>query len=283
MIIDFHTHTFPEKISARVVDQLGRVARTDHFTDGSSRDLLRSMKEGGITYSVNQPVMTTKEQVEKVNRSLISQKEALDSQGILTFGGMHPDYENYKKELAFLKDQGILGIKLHPAYQNCDLDDIRMMRIIDQASNLGLIVLTHAGIDIGIYEHNYASVKMILKVLKEVQPKKFVLAHMGNWACWEDVKRDLAGAPVWMDTAFSIGDITPNPAQPDEVPYRSTNLNQEEFVSLARKHGMDRILFGTDSPWEDQGGYVKRMEEMPLSQQEKDGIFYKNAQELLEL
>ena len=53
--------------------------------------------------------------------------------------------DSYKEELLRLKQAGIPGIKLHPAYQNVDLDDIRMMRIIDEASSQGLITLVHAG------------------------------------------------------------------------------------------------------------------------------------------
>lgn len=33
---------------------------------------------------------------------------------IITFGGMHPNYTNYKEELLRLKQAGIPGIKLHP-------------------------------------------------------------------------------------------------------------------------------------------------------------------------
>ena len=155
------------------------------------------MKEASVDYSVNLPVMTSAEQVEKVNRSLIADKETLAKQGIITFGGMHPEYNDYKKELQHLKESGIPGIKIHPAYQNTDIDDIKFLRIIDCASELGLVVLTHAGIDIGIYNHNYASVKQILSVLDQVHPEKFVLAHMGNWGCWEDVERDLAGHRIF--------------------------------------------------------------------------------------
>lgn len=122
---------------------------------------------------------------------MIQAKEELKKEGILTFGGLHPDMENYREELKKLADAGISGIKLHPAYQAVDVDDIRMERIIDAASELGLIVLIHAGIDIGIYDRNYASVAQILNVIRDVQPEKFVLAHMGGWACWEDVERDL--------------------------------------------------------------------------------------------
>lgn len=282
MIIDFHTHTFPAKISAKVIDNLSHVSHTEYFTDGSVNGLFSSMQEAGVDYSVNLPVMTSVNQVEKINSSLIADQERLFEQGIITFGGMHPDYESYKEELLRLKQNHIPGIKIHPAYQNADLDDIRMMRIIDRASELGLIVVTHAGIDIGIYDHNYASVSQILKIIDEIHPENFVLAHMGNWACWDDVERDLAGAPVWFDTAFSIGPITPNKVK-SGTPYLSSNLSDEDFTRIVRKHGTDKILFATDSPWEAQKDYIKRMQKMPLTDSEKEQIFSQNAARLLEL
>ncbi|MCI8640187.1 MAG: amidohydrolase family protein [Coprococcus sp.] len=282
MIIDFHTHTFPAKISQGVLEKLSLKSHTAYFTDGSADGLVSSMQEGGIDYSVNLPVMTNAGQVEKVNDALIAEREELRQKGIITFGGMHPDYENYKTELIRLRQSGILGIKIHPAYQNTDIDDVRMMRIIDAASELGLIIVTHAGIDIGIYDHNYASVPQILKVVDTLHPEKFVLAHMGNWGCWEDVERDLAGSPVWLDTAFAIGPVTPD-RKSGQKPYLSFNLSDEAFLRIVRKHGADRILFATDSPWEDQKDYVNRMNRIPLTEEEEDMIFSRNAEKLLKL
>ncbi len=282
MIIDFHVHTFPAEISANVLAKLSRLSHTEYFTDGSTNSLLASMQEACVTYSVNLPVMTRPDQVEKINSSLAASREQLFTNGIITFGGMHPDYDNYKNELLRLKQSGILGIKIHPAYQNTDIDDIRMMRIIDCASQLGLIILTHAGIDIGIYDHNYASVSQILKVIDEVRPEKFVLAHMGGWGCWEDVEQELAGAPVWFDTAFSVGPVTPD-REHSGVPYLSCNLTDEAFVRIVRKHGTDKILFATDSPWEAQKDYIGRIQKMPLTEQEKEQIFSGNAKKLLGL
>lgn len=280
MIIDFHTHTFPDAISKRVLEKLSKLSHTKYFTNGSVNDLLISMKEAAVDYSVNLPVMTSADQVEKVNGSLIAERETLSEQGVITFGGMHPDYENYKKELKRLKDHGIPGIKIHPAYQNTDIDDIKMMRIIDCASDLGLIILTHAGIDIGIYDRNYTSVSQILNIIDKIHPPKFVLAHMGGWGCWEDVERDLAGAPVWFDTAFAIGPVTPDDAKTG-TPYLTHNLTQEDFVRLVRKHGSNKILFATDSPWESQKDYVERIHNLPLTDLEKEHIFSANAEKLL--
>lgn len=282
MVIDFHVHTFPSAISEKVLAKLSRLSHTAYFTNGSVPGLQESMEHAPADYSVNLPVMTNAGQVEKVNSSLLADKDALLEKHIITFGGMHPDYEDYKKELRRLKEHGIPGIKIHPAYQNTDIDNIKMMRIIDCASELGMIVLTHAGVDIGIYDHNYASVPQILKVIDEIHPPKFVLAHMGNWACWREVESDLAGAPVWFDTAFSIGKVTPA-AGDNTPPYLSNNLSDEEFMRITKKHGTDKILFATDSPWEAQKDYIARIENMPLSPQEKEQIFSANAMKLLQL
>ena len=286
MIIDFHVHTFPSGISARVLDKLSRLSHTDYFTDGSVPGLISSMEKAHIDYSVNLPVMTTPKQVLKVNSSLIEEQENLKKQHIITFGGIHPDYADYKEELSRLKKNGIIGIKIHPAYQNTDLDDIKMMRIIDYASELDFIVITHAGIDIGIRQHNYASVQQILTVIDTVHPTKFVLAHMGNWACWHEAEQYLAGAPVWLDTAFSIGPVTPRPE--DEVPpCLTSNLSDKAFLSLAKKHGMDKILFATDSPWESQQEYVKRIRKIfsdgSIPKQDLDAVLFQNAAKLLQL
>ncbi len=282
MIIDFHTHTFPDAICAKVINKLSMASGTEAFTDASMGSLVSSMKEAGIDYSVNLPVMTNPEQVEKINHSMIQNRETLLAQGIVAFGGLHPDYEDYRAELRRLKQGGIKGIKLHPAYQNVDLTDIRMMRILEAASREDLIILIHAGIDIGIYDHDYSSVKQILQVVKEIAPPKFVLAHMGGWGCWDDVERDLTGAPVYLDTAFSIGAITPNTKAP-HPPIREENLTEEQFLRIVRKHGSDRILFATDSPWEGQADYLDRVRRMALTEQELKDILGENARRLLEL
>lgn len=282
MIIDFHTHTFPDNIAGQVIHKLSLDSCTLPFSDGTLNGLLHSMQTAGVNYSVTLPVMTNTTQVEKINSSIITNKDALFAQGIVAFGGLHPDFEKYKEELKKLHDAGIKGIKLHPAYQNVDLDDIRMLRIIDAASELGLIVLIHAGMDIGIYDHNYSSVSHILKVIDEIHPTKFVLAHMGNWGCWEEVESDLAGAPVYMDTAFAIGAITPAPYA-KKAPLLSENLTKDAFVRIVKKHGADKILFATDSPWEDQADYIRRIQEMPLTPEDKANILGVNAAKLLQL
>ncbi len=280
MIIDFHTHTFPDKIAASTVQNLAKKSRTVPFSDGSVPGLLHSMEQAGVDYSVNLPVMTNPGQVEKINSGFLRMREEYLRQGIIPFGGIHPDDPDYKKEIRRLKENHIAGIKIHPAYQNMMLDDLRVLRVIECACEEGLIVVTHAGVDIGIYDRDYCSVPRIAKVIDTIHPDHLVLAHLGAWSEWEAFERDLAGAPVWIDTAFSIGPITPNP-ELEEPPIRSSNLDEEDFLRIVRKHGIERVLFATDSPWADQSDYVSRIRNMDLTQEEQQKILSGNAQRLL--
>ncbi len=281
-MIDIHTHVFPDAIVEKVLDKLARVACCAPNTDGTVNGLKASMREAGIQYSITLPAVTNPEKVTKINDGIIATLEDSMAQGIIPFAGMHPMFEDYKSEMKRLRSAGIKGIKLHPAYQSIDLDTPEMMRVMDAASNEGLLTLVHGGIDIGIYDHNYSSVEHILKVIDTVHPTGFIVAHMGNWGNWEQVESDLAGADLYLDTAFTIGRITP---YKDAVPgpYSSCTLSDEGFVRIVKKHGADKVLFGTDSPWQSQLGYVKLIQNMSLTAEEQEMILSQNARKLLKL
>ena len=281
MIVDFHTHIFPEKIAAKAVNKLAKLACAVPYTDGTERALLDSMRAAGVNYSVTLPVVTAPEQVTKINDGVIAAREEKLCAGLISFGGIHPDYPDLKREMRRLREGGVRGIKLHPAYQGCDLNAPNMLRLIGYASEYGLIVVVHAGLDIATIEHNYASISMIEQVMTEIRPPKFVLAHMGAWAEWELVEHALAGAPLWLDTSFSIGPTVPCPGSTPR-PGQDAMLADDDFIRLCRKHGTDRVLFATDSPWRDQTDYVCRIEAMPFTRAERDAIFGENARILLE-
>ena len=282
MIIDFHAHTFPSKISGRVIENLSRTGHIRYFTDASCEALAESMHRAGIACAVNLPVMTRADQVVKVNDDLLRKQETMYRSGILTFGGLHPAFEDYRAELRRLKEHGIRGVKLHPAFQGMDVSDIAFKRLIGAISDEGLICLLHCGKDAGFQDHDYASVPQLLELIRDVQPEKLVLAHMGGWQNWDDVERDLAGAPVWMDTAYCFGAVSYREGEEELLPYRE-NLSRERFTKLVRQHGTDRVLFATDCPWSDQKAYVDFMDSTDLHAEEKEKIFAANAMKLLDI
>ena len=165
MIIDFHTHTFPEKIASRALKALSDSSRTVPYTDGTEKSRSLSAKQAGIDFCVNLPVATKAQQVEDINSLAIAGVEKINDSGIIPFGSMHPYYENVKSELKRLKDGGVKGIKIHPAFYELDICDRRIMNIIYEAQVLDLVVITHAGWDIGFEERNYIPVDSLLRIL----------------------------------------------------------------------------------------------------------------------
>lgn len=273
MIIDFHTHIFPDKIAAKTIEALGKIAGVKAATDGTLKGLLDSMEKSGIEKSVIMPVCTKPEQFENINNFA---KEINDTyQGkLLSFGGIHPDCENPKEKLKYIKSLGLPGIKLHPDYQRVMIDDIRFMRIMEYANELGLIILTHAGIDIGLPEPVHCPPDKMRKVLDTLKPTKMVLAHLGGWKQWGEVYEYLAGESVYLDTAFMFG------VQDDSAEDRDY-IGREMFLKMIQKHGADKILFATDSPWSNAVKGIEYIRNLTINENNKRLILGENAMELL--
>ena len=66
---------------------------------------------------------------------------------------------------------------------------------------------------------------------------------------------------------------------PEDLPL----MTEEHFCRLVRIFGSSRVLFGTDSPWDDMKASVGRINALPLTDSEKDDILGGNARRLLDL
>ena len=280
--IDIHTHIFPEKISAEVIEKLSRVSRSKNFTDGTFKGLKKSMDAAQINFSVILPVATNTKQVEKINSNSADLNEKFFGEGIISLGCIHPDFANYREELSHLKSHGLKGIKIHPVYQDTNLDDVKFLRILDRAAELDLIVVTHAGLDIGFPGVVRCSPQMVRHVVDEIGDFKFVLAHMGGWKNWSEVLNLLGDTKVFIDTAFSTGEIIPRSDchwDADELKL----LTPAQFMEFVKIFGADRILFGTDSPWSSQKVSLEFVENLPLNDDDKNKILGLNAKKLLNM
>ncbi len=282
MIIDFHTHIFPDSLAGHAVKTLARSAGASPYLDGTKRDLVNSMREAGIDCSVLLPVVTNPSQQAHINRTVLEINEHSGETGLISFGGIHPDNEDYPQILRHLAGNGVKGIKLHPVFQKTSLDDIRYMRIISCACENDLAVLVHGGWDISHPGMDQACPRHVLPVLDTLRPPKFILAHMGGWGCWDQVEAFLAGRDLWLDTAFSLMPLRPAPGA-GKMPGEYPPLPVEQFLRIVKRHGPDRILFGTDSPWIGQAEMIRCLEKTGLSPEELAAVLGGNAARLLQL
>ncbi len=260
MFIDFHTHIFPDKIAPVAVSELSRRCGCNAYTDGTLDGLLLSMKNAGIDYSVVLPVVTNPKQFNSINAFA---KEINEKNGIVSFGGIHPDNENIEQKLDYIKSLGLRGVKIHPDYQNTFIDDEKYVNIISYCFKIGLLVVTHSGIDVGYPDPVHCTPDRILKLLKnlpETSKPMLVLAHTGAYGMWDEVEEKLAGKNVFIDVSYCLDKI-----------------QHSQLLRIIKKHGSEKILFATDSPWSSQKEFVEIFNFLPLSDTEKENIAYKNA------
>lgn len=266
MIIDMHTHIWPDKIAERTVKQLASVADIPAYTNGTLENLKESMQRAGITTSVVLPVVTKPEQFETVNRFAVMLNQ---EPGILSFGGIHPDNDKVREKLKEIRDAGLKGIKLHPDYQKTFIDDLKYQRIIKEALDLGLCISVHAGIDVGLPDPVHCSPERVCNLYEKLNlgdnvDNKLIFAHTGGCGLWEEVYECLAGKKIYFDLSYSFHQIDP-----------------KLLVAMIRKHGSKRIVFGTDSPWADQKEMVTYLMKLPLTEEQIEDICYQTAEELL--
>ncbi len=292
-IIDFHTHTFPVKIADRAVEKLSHDAGVLPFSDGTEEGLAASMRRSGISLSVVLPVATAAKQVIHINdaSAQLNENWAEASPCLFSIGCIHPDFADYRAELARVKELGLKGIKIHPVYQGVPLNDKRFLNIIDRAAELGLFVLTHAGYDIGYPALDYCNPAMAREVIDTVGDFPFILAHMGGWGMWDTVPEYLADTSCFLDTAFSIGILHERADDPLDAFWKDKKrgidaetlemLDQARFMNIYTAFGSKRILFATDSPWSSPEEGIAFIEGLDISEKEKEDIFSGNAMRVL--
>lgn len=278
MIIDFHCHTFPDKLAAHAMERMQSTSGHVIYSDGTASGLRASMKQAGIDYSVIVPVVTNPSKAGHINDISIAHRE---QDGLIYFGGIHPDTEDWHDELGRMAQAGLKGFKIHPMYQGVDIDDIRYLRILGRAAELGLVVIMHAGKDPSFLSAEHCSPKITRSALKQVEGVMLVAAHMGGMWEWDQVAEQLADTCVYLDTSNCLGRRQKTDGSYSNDPLRT--LPDEQFCQLVNRFGKERILFASDSPWRSQSLSIQQIQALPLDQEVKDHIFYKNACRLLHI
>ena len=264
MIIDFHTHCFPEKIAFKAMEQLcirSGITRPAH--NGTVASLADLAKKDGVDYSVVLSIATNPKQQHSVNDYTISLKEI---DGIIPFGSVHPDSECALEELERLKENGIKGVKLHPDYQGFFVDEGRMLPIYEKIAELGLITVFHCGFDIGYPDPVHCTAKALASVLDSFKNAPVVAAHLGGLCSANETIEYLAGKNLYLDTAYCSGVMSPAWAK-----------------RIVAAHGTDKILLGSDAPWNSPMQDIEFVRCLGLSEEEEKAILGENARKLLSL
>lgn len=264
MVIDFHTHIFPDPLAPRAVGALEKSSHTKAALGGTRQELVDSMRKNGVDYSVNMPIASRPDQTASINRFACEVQQK--GEGLLSFGSVHPGFDGWKQQLREIRAAGLKGIKLHPDFQGVFLDDPSMVAVMWEAADLGLMVLIHCGMDVSFPDLHRSTPERLHRILPRLKGATIVAAHLGGFRYLDDVEKYLVGEDVYLDTSYTIG-----------------KASEDQVRRIIGNHRPDRLLFGTDSPWEDQGEALTHFKGLHLAQELEHAILYGNAARLLDL
>ncbi len=262
-MIDFHCHAWLDKLAAGAVRSLAEKAHIPAFTDGTLADTRRVQHGQGVEKFVLLNIAVSPRTERHVNDFAVS---LAGEEDVIPFGSVHPDSENALSELVRLKAAGIKGVKFHNEYQNFFADDEKAFPLYEKCEELGLVMLFHGGRDLGFSPPVKASPARLRRVAERFTGAKIVAAHLGGQGMEEEAIDELAPTHVLIDTS-----------------YASRCASAELGEKVIRAFGADRVLFGTDCPWDTPANTLRWLGEIALTKEEREKICGGSAKRLLGL
>ncbi len=260
MIIDFHTHIFPDTVAPNAIPFLEKQGDVKANLDGTKDSLLLSMEQAGIAKSVVCLIATKPSQFE----SIFKWSKEIASDQIIPFPSVHPADPDCLAQIEQIKKAGFSGIKMHPFYQDFIMDEKRLEPIYETLVEQQLIVLMHTGYDIAFPRHRLADPAKIIKVINQFPKLKMVTSHLGGWDIWDEVSQILIGKPIYMDLSFAL-----------------ESLEVHQAKEMITQHPAEYVLFGSDSPWAAQADVIELVKKLQLNPELEEKILGKNAHRLL--
>lgn len=260
MIVDFHTHAFPDVVAAKAIPALEKVGNIKAHTSGTVASLLSSMDRAGIDRSVICSIATKPEQFD----TILEWSQSIQSERLIPLPSIHPADPGAVKKIHTVHKQGFKGIKMHPYYQDFFIGEERLHPIYQALSETGLLLVIHCGYDIGFPRSRCADPAQILKLHQDFPELRLISTHFGGWDIWDEVEEMLIGRDIFMEISFAL-----------------QYLSREQAQRMLHNHPAEYLLFGSDSPWVDQTEYLARLNNLQLDTKLLTAITGDNALTLL--
>lgn len=266
-IADAHAHIFPENIALDASKGIWDFYQVTSGGIGTAQILLDEGREQGIGKFLVCSVATSPAQVKSINDFLYN--EARLHSELVPFGAMHPNFEDFKSELARIKELGLYGIKLHPDMQEFNIDGEELLGIYEECRHLDLPILFHMGDN----RFDYSSPERLCAVLRKIPDLKVIASHFGGYMQWQTAYNSFKelfaegiGKNVYFDTSSTL-----------------FTLDRAKARMMITDLGADRFLFGTDFPVWRAEDELRRFLALDLGEEINEKILGQNFEKLFKV
>lgn len=190
-------------------------------------------------------------------------------------------YLNYRAaDLAdlrvLLREGRIKGLKLYPGYEPFYVHDPRMRVVYELAGEFGVPVMIHTG---DTYDPKgrikYSHPIEVDEVAVDFRDVTFVICHLGNPWITDAMEVIYKNPNVVGDiSGFTLGQF-------EERFERFMVAQVNEVVAFAGDPS--KLLYGTDWPIADMASYIRFVNNLNLTPEENDLVFWRNAARLFRI
>lgn len=258
-VIDAHTHVYPDKVAVAARKELERLYGVPVRFDLTPAGLLDEMDRRGLEAAVVLGVASSPHQVVGINSWLAG----IASPRLIPFATLHPEFTDFRQELARLRELGFRGVKFHPNIQQFFPDDEAMFPIYEAIGD-DFWVMFHMGDNIKPVPTVYARPHRLAAVLDRFPGLRVMAAHLGGYMTWDEARAALVGQDLILDLSYCSPGLAPRLA-----------------AEMVRAHGADRVLFGTDYPLADPTEELAWVGGLDLKAPDLAGILGGNARRIL--
>lgn len=240
MIIDVHSHDFPDSLAIRAMNGMCRMTEGTLWPvgDGTLANHLDAMELAGVDRAISCPIATKPQMFDGLlKRALQIRDGELGERArrmIIPFCSVHPLDPQVMEHLEAIAKAGIKGVKFHCYYQDFSLADRDLWPVFAKIADLGLVAQCHCGKDVSWRNvTGLCGPREIEALVKNVRDLKLIAAHLGGSDGYPPHETDrLLECGVYIDTSVL-----------------ALRWHVDEQMRLLRSWPTDRILFGTDFPW----------------------------------
>jgi len=261
MIIDAHCHVWPDEIARKVLAD--RPVGLDPVHDGTLDGLRRTMDASGIDMAMTLAVANVGRTVWRTNEFI----GRVDRSRFVPFGTVHPDL-SVEQNLAALQENGVVGVKLHPLFQAVSFADARTREILLALSENDIPVIAHVGSGGDPDQNERGAPQSLREMLTDITGLRFIAAHFGGYEVLDEAEKWSVGADVHLETSWppSMGTLPP-----------------ERIAGIIRRHGADRVVFGSDWPMTDPATEIAAIRKLGLTDEEESAVLGGNLARLLRI
>lgn len=220
------------------------------------------------------------------NRNRWLANEIKNENQLVGFGTVNFDEGNLEDQVKEIAELGLLGIKIHPAYQEVRVDSEELFRVYAQAEKENLFLSFHTG----LHWHRIADYSMLLfdEIAFNFPKLRFSMEHMGGYSFFKEallimnnnsrgeIHNTFAG---WTSIAMET-DALGNPRQ------GAWSLTDDDLCTLIHQTGHERSIFGLDFPYkqtEQTLAAINRIKNLQITEEAKRAILGGNLKRELDL